>query len=488
MALEIHQVALDDGVICLNVEKNVPFLVDAHVAEGLDWLSHGAKPAEITQQIARQYGTTESERVGQVINQLERDGLLGSDGLERPAGPGPNILTAKRDYTEQYTLARHEIMAEVLHLTDKCNFQCDYCYFREKALKNFDRLMTMSPTLARQAVDLLLDSPAPLKHRSIWFFGGEPLLALDLLKSTVDYAEQQAARHGIRMSFGIFTNGALLTDKVIDYLIKHRVAVQVSLDGPPELNDQARRAANGEGTQDQVLQNCLRFLKRSPHKFSVRATLTHQNLHLVELVQYFLDLGFEHIMVEKAVAPVGASYALTAEDNATLLAEYSKLAELYLDRLLHGQLFNLYVLTNLILRLHAGIGWQRCLAGTAKVTIAPDGSIYSCPVFIGSGNSLRIGDVENGLDPAARTPYVVDSWVGNMATCQQCWARYLCGGGCRYSALISNGAVDRPHVGNCELLRHETELALKLYANLRQKNPGILDELERRYGDAELSH
>lgn len=63
------------------------------------------------------------------------------------------------------------------------------------------------------------------------FFGGEPLLEWDLLQHCCNYLKQQAAEQGVRVRFGITTNGTLLTRKRLEWLAEQDFLVGLSVDG-----------------------------------------------------------------------------------------------------------------------------------------------------------------------------------------------------------------------------------------------------------------
>ena len=56
----------------------------------------------------------------------------------------------------------------------------------------------------------------------------------------VAYAKEVAAKKGIKVEFSISTNGTLMTDEKIHFLVAHEFAVSISLDGPKESHDRYR--------------------------------------------------------------------------------------------------------------------------------------------------------------------------------------------------------------------------------------------------------
>ncbi|MBR5486578.1 MAG: radical SAM protein, partial [Phascolarctobacterium sp.] len=57
-------------------------------------------------------------------------------------------------------------------------------------------------------------------------------------------------------------NGSLISDQIAKYLFKNKVAIGVSLDGKPKVNDKLRLTRDGKGATEQILQG-LEVLKRN---------------------------------------------------------------------------------------------------------------------------------------------------------------------------------------------------------------------------------
>lgn len=63
------------------------------------------------------------------------------------------------------------------------------------------------------------------------FFGGEPLMAFDVVKEVVEYARSKEKEYNKNFRFTITTNGLLLTDDKIDFINKEMHNVVLSIDG-----------------------------------------------------------------------------------------------------------------------------------------------------------------------------------------------------------------------------------------------------------------
>ena len=136
-------------------------------------------------------------------------------------------------------------MHVTLHLTERCNLACRYCYQRHGA-------EDMSFETAAAAADRIATGRNP----GLIFFGGEPLLRKDLIFALADRCE---AREPGRFHYKVTTNGTLLDEAFLAEAGRRRIAVALSCDGVREAHDACRVDAAGAGTWDRV-EPALRLL------------------------------------------------------------------------------------------------------------------------------------------------------------------------------------------------------------------------------------
>ena len=94
----------------------------------------------------------------------------------------------------------------------------------------------MSLTSMKSAIDDFLLRSAKECH--IVFYGGEPLMAIDVIKEAVEYVKNTITNKHVQ--FSIITNGTLLTEENVLFLINNNFYLQVSLDGPCEIHNRNR--------------------------------------------------------------------------------------------------------------------------------------------------------------------------------------------------------------------------------------------------------
>ena len=155
--------------------------------------------------------------------------------------------------------------------TEKCNFRCPYCYE--------DFKLGRMPRWVVDAVKQLLSRQAGregLKHIGLGWFGGEPLIARDIVFEITEHALSEAQNHNLEFTCGITTNGYYLDKATFIRLAELQVTTyQVTLDGPPDVHNQSRILFSGQGTFDRIWTN-LEDIHKSDKNFVL---ILRMNVH-----------------------------------------------------------------------------------------------------------------------------------------------------------------------------------------------------------------
>ncbi|KUF19340.1 radical SAM protein [Streptomyces silvensis] len=171
----------------------------------------------------------------------------------------------------------HSLRNDVFHLillpTEQCNFRCTYCY------EDFS-VGRMRPGVVDGVKALIGQRLGDLKVLDISWFGGEPLLAADIVEDVSRFVADAAPAHGLRHRGDVTTNGYLLTGAMVERLAGLGVSsFQVSLDGPEHLHDRTRLRADGRGSFAKLWQNLLTIRHGTwPVTVTLRVHLTPANL------------------------------------------------------------------------------------------------------------------------------------------------------------------------------------------------------------------
>lgn len=149
-----------------------------------------------------------------------------------------------------------------LQITQECNLRCKYCVysghyknFHEHTAKHMDR-----HTLC-QSLDYFLDHCDCTSPLHIVFYGGEALLAFDMIQYAVSFVKNQ--KNGLNITFGISSNGTTVTEDFVEWLEKNpEVSITITLNGP--YHNIYRTDRIGQGSLSAVMKG-VKLLKKSPY-------------------------------------------------------------------------------------------------------------------------------------------------------------------------------------------------------------------------------
>ncbi len=368
-------------------------------------------------------------------------------------------------YAEETTarpVKSDEIKALCLHVSHDCNLRCKYCFADEGAYHSVREVMSLDT--AKAAIDFLLRESGNRKVLEVDFFGGEPLMNLDVVKGTVYYAKEQAAKAGKRFLFTTTTNGLLLDDDTIDFFNAEMENVVLSLDGRPEVHDAVRKTVNGNGSYAVVIDKIKRFVRaRGDKKYYVRGTFTAKNLDFASDVLFLADQGFDSISMEPVVTDL-PDLQIREEHLAAIEREYERLCEEYLRREEEGRGFNFF---HFNIDLEGGPCLSKrvsaCGAGNEYFSVVPNGDIYPCHQFAGDAK-WKMGNVFEGrLDEEIRRLFA-ESCLFTRKRCENCFAKFICSGGCSANNYHYNGDINEPYEMTCAMMKKRIECAMHILA------------------------
>lgn len=241
-------------------------------------------------------GKETAKKETEEMMQLKSEGYLSEESAVK------EIKHPITDYVEEYLNRR--LLKLTLQVTQDCNFRCKYCIYSEE---HNDRQRShskkhMSWETAKKAVDFLWEHSIDSSNINIGFYGGEPLLEMDLIRKVITYSERLFI--GKMLSFSITTNGTLLTEEMVHYFEKHHVRLMISLDGPKEINDSNRVFKGGAGTYDTVMERIAMVRKVAPdyaHELQISMVMDPENDFDCINQIYIEESQFDGLFVSAAV-------------------------------------------------------------------------------------------------------------------------------------------------------------------------------------------
>lgn len=157
---------------------------------------------------------------------------------------------------------RNDLLELILLPTEQCNFRCTYCY------ETFEH-RKMAPAVVAGVKSLITRRRSSLSHLHLSWFGGEPLVARDVMFDISDHALRTAGAAGFDFTASITTNGYFLDAETFASCIAARIGrYQISLDGDRATHDRSRKLGSGAGTFERIWANLL-GMKSTSADFSV---------------------------------------------------------------------------------------------------------------------------------------------------------------------------------------------------------------------------
>lgn len=335
----------------------------------------------------------------------------------------------------------------VFEVTDKCNLNCFYCAFGE-LYGNYDRRHTkmMSKEDAMAFVNFFVDLWKTSQYSNIQqnvtisFYGGEPLLNFGLIDFLVKYISNVFPQN-IHPIFSMTTNGMLL-GKYIDFLVKHKFHILVSLDGDKPSNSYRKQFDGGE-SYDKIYTQLLDIQKSYPYFFKNNInfnSVLHNRNSVKSINDYFSD-NFNKRSNISELNPVGLSPAKVKEFNDIFkekddVFDPSKLANIIrssitrkvatflrqYSRNYYDDILNLYIDRDTTVWPCTGT----CSPFSKKIFLTVNGKILPCERI---GHNYPLGNLNNGiikLDPKTISELYASVYDRINKQCKKCYMIRSC--------------------------------------------------------------
>lgn len=254
-------------------------------------------------------------------------------------------------------------------VTDDCNFNCSYC-MQKKEKK------TMDNTTIETAVDFFYPF---LKGDKIYisFYGGEPLLAYDKIKYTVQLLQKKNKTGGKNFEFSLTTNGSLITEEMLEFFNRNQFGLMLSFDGL------AQEKGRKKGTLDQMVQVMKRIRAHPDIDFEINSVFTPLTItNLTESVRFMIELDQSEMTLNFSTME-----EWTPLDMDALKTELKRLSDFlfsyYQEKgtipVKNFQASETLVEADTAKEMKRGI--FRCNAGQDRMALTPEGKLWGCYVF-----------------------------------------------------------------------------------------------------------
>lgn len=459
----IHLFRVNKRSYCYDVNKNQIIEIPKKVYQYL-----------LTDQVA------DSNEAGEIINyveELKERGFLKSNHSQVSEHPA----------TECYKyFVNNDLGQLTLQVTQKCNLDCSYCVYSGNYNNRHHADKWMTFEIAKKAIDYYVAHSSDEEELSLGFYGGEPLLAFDFIKKCVAYAEE--AFEGRRVMYSFTTNGTLLTDEKLDFLVRYNFAILISLDGPEGVQNRQRKFANSAiGSFETLMKNVKNLKQKYPDYFKDHVsfnTVLDQRYPLADVVNFIMTN--ETVRDSRFIlSTINDTYAATEIENSSVFVEEYKYEKFKTFLWLAGRL-NKQVISPIMRDEHSNvrkmaITFERyyqetlpykghrggpCIPGVRKLFVTVEGKFYPCERVSESSTVAQIGDVYSGIDEEKAISILNIERI-STEKCKNCWAYSFC-------YLCVAQADDGNKLSECKLCkacgesRMNVEETMKDYVVLRE--------------------
>lgn len=140
-----------------------------------------------------------------------------------------------------------------LEVNQICNLRCNYCYLGEKTKQK------MTEEIAHESLEIAFLNVEKHRDRRLWvdFVGGEVFLSFPLLQNVVEYIEKEAKKRDVKVSYSATTNGTVMNKDMLEWLVKYRFQLKLSIDGNKKTHDRNRKTLSGIGSYQNIMKICI---------------------------------------------------------------------------------------------------------------------------------------------------------------------------------------------------------------------------------------
>jgi uncharacterized protein len=165
-----------------------------------------------------------------------------------------------------------------------CNYSCDYCS---------QKFVERAPETSKRDIDAFIEKLDALEFDEqvglkIEIWGGEPLVYWKTVKPLVEaLMEGRFSSWKRKPNFSMITNGSILNDEMIDWLMKYNFAVSISHDGP----GQSVRGPDpfDDPEQRKRILGFYRMMTRLKKPISFNSMLNSKNLSRKAIYDWFVE-------------------------------------------------------------------------------------------------------------------------------------------------------------------------------------------------------
>lgn len=394
----------------------------------------------------------------------------------------------------------------IFKMTDACNMRCSYCIYSE----HYPDTLTygndyISAEIVKKAIDEYMGhinrikKNIPNKIPFIAFYGGEPLLAYDVIKEAIEYVEDKYS--DMNTQYTITTNGIILKNKnICNYLKSKNVIICLSIDGYKENHDRNRLLIGKKPSYEQIINIIKENFLDYENIYSLCCIDTKTDLE--KLYEFYKNNDrmsggiVPHVLRFSYIYDQSSNYydQFTEDEKKIFHHQLNNLRQKYISscinenydwilELLIGQEF-----IQLIdrVKFSSTVNFYKkngCCVPGEKIYVYQDGGYGICEKVC--YDDIDLGNVFTGLD--------IEKVVNQMKKfddvaynkCKNCEVSSICN--LCYVNLNNNGKLNLEE-NFCEKKKEYFALLFKTIIYIEQKNPGFWGRKISKQAEKNLSY
>lgn len=313
-----------------------------------------------------------------------------------------------------------------------CNFACIYCC--EEDIKHHNLYMTHK--IQEETLGFIKKNLDGKTKLTFDFFGGEPLLSMDMIRFFAKHLKTICDERGIDLKFGMTTNGSLLTRNRAKELNELGVTdLKITVDGPAEIHNRYRPFKNGAPSFETIVKN----IKDSWDILNIELSGNYDENTWREFPELLDQLMKEGITPGKLSRVTFGPISKNSVHEKRASGYQGGISSLSAEWIIEA---------GLILReevLKRGFHTPKpsmftCIMEIKNALIINyDGFIYKCPTLLGL-EEFKAGHVKTGLSDYSRSHAL--GFYKNHSECHECKYLPMCFGGCRAVSWGIHGRLD----------------------------------------------
>lgn len=348
----------------------------------------------------------------ELVEQLKLGGFLIDDEIDEKKQIQFNM------YKNRF---ENDKLSLTLAPTSDCNFRCIYCYEKDNIKNTY-----MNKETQGNLIKLVKNYSKKISHLNIGWYGGEPLLAMDIIENLSKEFISICRENNISYYASMVTNGYNLTRENIEKINEFKISLlQITLDGDEKTHNSRRFLKGGQPTYSRIINNIISNKEILPET-AIRINVDSNNSKKINDVINILVENQLQSKVKPYLGHVINTNDCYSDNKCLRFSEYCDL-----DYEFEAYLISRGFTKASIKRYPQRIGTV-CSADTfSSHVINANGDLYRCWSDLGD-ISKKVGNVNNKEDIKADRK-IIDFMIYDPTEdekCKECKHLPICMGGC----------------------------------------------------------